>query len=416
MRFKRTTNKFLENELYKLFDSTETRQILGEYDQRSTWEPSDIYKRLMHVCLEKTSLEDICSTTEGPSADTVHRRISGLKMTQIEQYINCCLFEVVSRLKFHHKSKITLAFDLYEQPFYGNTSYDWVIGTERKKGTNYAITFLIVSIATRNIRCPVSVCLMTSRRKKYKVGVISRILDDLFPWLPIKRCLFDRGFCQDDIIQLMDDRNLEYVFAAIRHGSVKKASKEIHACVKDLANQAGVDVNDRLALGQWARKNSLDTFRVEHVATGRRRKRVPLVGVFVRKKTKDKNPLKRRIYCLYIYLTNCKVSPRTVVKLYSKRWIVETDIRCVNEFKPITNSIRPQLRLFLYGLAVILDALWVVFSTLINRLKENNNMHITEEAQFIIKQADVLQCIARYFLRLLRTEIFPLLNFRGGVA
>ncbi len=416
MSFKRTTKRFLEKELYKLFDSEETRQILGEYDHRSTWQPRDIYKRLMQVCLEKTSLEDICSTTEGPSADTVHRRISGLEMTQIEQHLNYCLFEVVSRLRFHHKSKITLAFDLYEQPFYGEPSYDWVLGTGQKKGTNYAVTFLIVSIATRNIRCPVSICLMTNRRKKYKVGMISRVLDDLFPWLPAKRCLFDRGFCQDDIIQLMEERDLEYVFAAIRHGSIKKASQEIQDCVRNLAGQAGVNLEDRLALGQWARKKGLDTFRVEHVATGKKQTRVPLVGVFVRQKTKHKLRIKRRVYCLFLYLTNCKVSPRTVVKLYSKRWIVETDIRCINEFKPVTNTIRPQLRLFLYGLAVIIDALWVVFSTLINRIKEYGEIFITEETQFVIKQADTLQCIGRYFLRLLRTEIFPFLTFQGGVA
>lgn len=186
--------------------------------------------------------------------------------------------------------------------------------------------------------------------------------------------------------------------------------------MRNLAGQAGVDSNDYLALGQWARKHGLDTFRVEHVAKGKKSKPVPLVGVFVRQRTRRKIHLKRRIYCLYIYLTNCKVTPRTIVKLYSKRWIVETDIRCINEFKPITNSIRPQLRLVLYGLAVILDALWIVFSTLISRFKETSDIVIDIESQFVIKQEDVLQCIARYFCRLLRTEIFPLICFRGGDA
>lgn len=414
MRFKRTTKKFIGNELYKLCDGYDTRQILGEYPQSSIWKPHDIIKRLIHSCLERTSLEDICSTTEGPSADTVHKRCSELQMDQIEKLVNGWLIEVASRLKIHHKSKITVAFDLHEQPFYGDRTYDWVIGTKRKKGTSYAITFLVASIATKNIRCPVAVRLMTSRRVKTKVSVISQILDDLFVWLPIKRVLFDRGFCQEDILQLMEDRGLEYVIAAIRHGKIKQASQEIQACVRGLASQAGVDVTDSLALGCWARKQGLDTYRVEYVSTGKKRTPVPLVAAFVRKRTHSRDHNKRRVYCLYMYLTNSNLAPRSVVKLYSKRWIVETDLRCINEFKPVTNSILPQVRLLFYGLAMVLDALWIVFSTLINRINDNGTILITSETQFIIKQLDELQCIARYFLRFLRQEILPLLHFHGG--
>jgi hypothetical protein len=416
MRFQRTTKKFIQNELYKLCAGTDTNQILGEYSHKSTWQGQNIIKRLIHACLERTSLEDICSSTEGPSADTVHRRISELEMSQIEKLVNSWLLEIVSRLKFHHKSKITLAIDLYAQPFYGDPSYDWVIGFKRKKGTNYAIHYLVASIATQNIRCPVAVRLMTSRLKKHKVAVISQILDDLFTWLPIKRILFDRGFCQEDILQLMEDRGLEYVIAAIRHGEVKQATREIWACVEELAGQAGVDINDRFTLGQWVRKCGLDTFRVEHVSTGRGKKQVPLVAAFVRQRTYHKKYHKRGIYCLFTYLTNTKLSSRTVIKLYKRRWIVETEIRCINDFRPVTNSIRPQLRLLFYGLAMVFDALWIVFSTLISRLNNSSELIITSETRFDIRQYDELQCIARFFLRFIRTEIFPFLSFQGGDA
>jgi hypothetical protein len=330
--------------------------------------------------------------------------------------VNGWLIEVVSRLKIHHQTKIILAFDLYEQPFYGNPSFDWVIGTKRKKGTNYAITYLVVSIATKNIRCPVAVRLMANRQLKTKVVVVSQILDELLVWLPVKRVLFDRGFCQEDILQLMEDRGLEYVIAAIRHNRIKQASQEIWACVQELAGQAGIDVSDHLALGRWTRKQGLDTFRVEHVSTGKKRTPVPLVAAFVRRKTRHRSPLKRSTYCLFLYLTNTTVTPRTVVRLYSKRWIVETDIRCINEFTAVTNSISPQLRLLLYGLAMVFDALWIVFSTMINRFTEEGSFPIYDWTQFIIKQCDTLQCIARYFLRFLRQEIFPQLSFRGGDA
>ena len=416
MKFPQITKQFIQAELYKLCAGYDTSKIIGKYSSKSTWQPYDIIKRLVQVCLERTSLEDICSTNNGPSADTIHKRCAELHFDQTEQLVNGWLIEVVSRLKFHPKTKITLAFDLYNQPYYGNSSYAWVTGVKRKKGTNYAISYLVVSVATQNIRCPVAVRLMTKERLKRKADIVSEILDDLFVWLPVKRVLFDRGFCQESIIQLVEDRGLEYIIAAIRHSRIKQAAQTIQETVQTLASQAGVNTADSLSLGRWLRQKGLDTYRVEYVSTGKQRKPVPLVAAFVRRRTYYKNPYKRATYSLFLYLTNTTVSPRTVVKLYSKRWIVETDIRCTNEFKAITNSTKSQLRLLLYGLAMVFNALWIVYSTLIQRLEENQTFEISTETLVLIKQVDELVCIARWFIRFVRQEIFPQLCFRGGDA
>ena len=416
MKFPQITKQFIHSELYKVCDGYDTTKIIGKYSSKSTWHPQDIVKRLLQVCLERTSLEDICSTSNGPSADTVHKRCAELQFVQTEQLVNGWLTEVVSRLKFHPKTKITLAFDLYNQPFYGNSSHPWITGTNRKKGTNYAISYLVVTIATQNIRCPVAVRLMTKERLKRKADIVSEILDELFVWLPVKRVLFDRGFCQESIIQLVEDRGLEYVIAAIRHGRIKQAAQTIQETTHTLAQQAGINPTDSLALGRWLRQKGLDTYRVEYVSTGKRRTPVPLVAAFVRQRTYYKNPYKRASYCLFLYLTNTTVSPRTVVRLYGKRWIVETDIRCTNEFKAITNSTKPQLRLLLYGLAMVFNALWIVYSTLIQRLKQAMDFKVSSDNLLTIKQIDELVCIARWFLRFVRQEILPLLHFRGGDA
>ncbi len=282
MKFPRITRQFIRHELYKVCAGYDTSKIIGNYSSKSTWQPYDVIKRLTQVCLERTSLEDICSTNNGPSADTVHRRCAELQFSQAEQLINGWLIEVVSRLKFHPKTKITLAFDLYNQPFYGNSSYAWVTGTNWKKGTNYAISYLVVSIATQSIRCPVTVRLMTKERLKRKVDIVSEILDDLFVWLPVKRVLFDRGFCQESIVQLAEDRGLEYVITAICHSRIKQAAQTIQDTVQTLASKAGINMTDTLAMGRWLRQKGLDTYRVEYVSTGKQRKPVPLVAAFVR--------------------------------------------------------------------------------------------------------------------------------------
>ena len=154
---------FVESELYKLCAGIDTNIIIGEYSHNSVWQPQDIIMRLLRACLENTSIEDICSTEEGASADTVHRRINELDLLQIERLINMWLKEIVTRIKFNHKTKLTVSFDDHTMPYYGDHSQEWITGSKKDKGTHYCLMFSVVSITTGRIRCPIYVYMQTTR-------------------------------------------------------------------------------------------------------------------------------------------------------------------------------------------------------------------------------------------------------------
>jgi len=78
MKFPHITKQFIQSELYKLSAGYDTSKIIGKCSSKSTWQPHDGIKRLIQVCLERTSLEDICTTFKGPSSDTVHKRCAFL--------------------------------------------------------------------------------------------------------------------------------------------------------------------------------------------------------------------------------------------------------------------------------------------------------------------------------------------------
>lgn len=406
-----TTEKFIQHELYKLCDGEATRHIVGEYPATSTWTVADVFRPIIEACLEHTSIEDICSSPENPSADTVHKRCNELPWQKAEQLVNEWVTDVSSRICLPKRAFITISFDLHQRPYYGDPSPEWVTGMKRKKGTNYAVTFLLVTITTRNIRCPLVVKLMTKSRMKMKAVMIDEILSELALRLPVRRVLLDRGFCQEDIINLLEDRGLEWVIAAIRKSGVKVAYQAIKTCVETLAKQAGVNVEDKLELGRWARKQGIDVFRVESVTIRKKGTPVPLIAAYVRQRTRKKDPTKRWIYCLFLYLTNLSCSARYIVKLYGKRWMIETDIRCINDFQAVTNSKLPSLRMLLFGLAVFFDALWVIFSVCENRMTELDPFPIDNVTQFLYKFCYRLICIARWFCRWLRKEILPLVCF-----
>ena len=91
-------------------------------------------------------------------------------------------------------------------------------------------------------------------------------------------------------------------------------------------------------------------------------------------------------------------------------------MRCIGEFEAVTNSRNGNIRIFLFGLAMVLDALWVTTTILMNRVVEKGEIEITEDTLFMIYQYDELLIIARAFKRYIRLKIMPNFSFRGGDA
>jgi len=160
---------------------------MGEYAKSSKWKPEDIIKTISEACLNRTSLEDVCEVKTNPSADTVQRRILWLQLDQIESLVNGWMSENIRRLKFHGNAHSAISIDFYQQSYYGDPLKDWIIDTNRKKGTNYCICFVLVSITTDKKRCPIYTKLVTKQEYNDKVWLLVKIFFQFPANLKIKR-------------------------------------------------------------------------------------------------------------------------------------------------------------------------------------------------------------------------------------
>lgn len=399
---------YVVTEINKLCGKEQIKELFGNFPQNCKWKVEDIIRALIHACIENTSIEDVCTSFNMPSADTIHRRLAKLNLDSLDDMTNEWIQDISSRIHFHRNTKITVAFDLHEIPFYGDPDKEWIIGMKRKQGTSYAIKFLTATISSGTIRLPVAVIYLTKERSNKIPEYVQSIINDLQLWIDIEKVLLDRGFCSNEIVEFLEFRGLKYVMAAIRHFDIKEASNVIEMTVKEMAKNAGIDIQDDYKLGKWARKNKLDEFYVDYVSTGKNLYPTRLVAVYVRQRTHNKDPLKRWIYCLFLYITNLNCSARYIVKQYAKRWIIETDYSCIGVFQAVSNSRIPQTRILLFSLSMALDALWVITSTLSNLIKKRIHEPITEESVFQIFQSNSLIFTGRWFKRYLRDEIMPL--------
>ena len=136
---KKTKKDMVKNhiwmELYKLFAKFIDNSAGWKYAAQSKWTSADVFRRLAQASLENTSLEDVCENYEGCSADTVHYRLSKLDFSQTVQLINDVLRYIAQGFKLHKSQKITVAIDVTDHPWYGDTDHELSVGSKIKSGT-----------------------------------------------------------------------------------------------------------------------------------------------------------------------------------------------------------------------------------------------------------------------------------------
>ena len=71
---------------------------------------------------------------------------------------------------------------------------------------------------------------------------------------------------------------------------------------------------------------------------------------------------RRRI--LYVFATNTDTAPPNILKMYRKRWGIETGYRMIRKFLARTTSKRYNVRLLYFYLAIILYNIWVLVNIL----------------------------------------------------
>ena len=72
----------------------------------------------------------------------------------------------------------------------------------------------------------------------------------------------------------------------------------------------------------------------------------------------------RRGRILYVFAANTDAAPKNILKMYRKRWGIETGYRIIRKFLARTTSKRYNVRLLYFYLAIVLYNIWVLVNIL----------------------------------------------------
>ncbi|MGC8505223.1 MAG: transposase [Thermoplasmata archaeon] len=67
-------------------------------------------------------------------------------------------------------------------------------------------------------------------------------------------------------------------------------------------------------------------------------------------------------WTLYVFATNMDISPKKLLKLYRKRWGIETGYRMIRKFLAKTTSRKHKIRLLYFYLAILIYNMWVLLN------------------------------------------------------
>ena len=220
------------------------------------------------------------------------------------------------------RKPLKVAIDWHDEMYYGNTETEGIIGTKNKAGTNYAYEYATASIVVKRKRFAIAAIPVTERTI---MDMVVKLLDIIkYHGIGISALLMDGGFYSIDLINYLNSNSIHFVMHA------PKLRKECN----------GEEIDRKFTTSSHARrKREQASFR--------------LVSIYGHS---------RKGWVLYIFATNMDLTPEKLLKLYRKRWGIETGYRMIRKFLAKTTSRRLNVRLLYFYLAILLYNIWVLLN------------------------------------------------------
>ena len=229
------------------------------------------------------------------------------------QIASCVELLKVKGVRFKN---LALAFDWHDVPYYGKP-IPGMVGTQHKRGTCYAFSFLTASILTAGRRLVLCIVPLSSRVElsELVLALLARVRRHV---KGMRYVASDNGFQCSELILMLQKRRIPFILPLRDTVKLKRRRR-------------------------WMRYAKRFTYTTEGVT-------VDVVDA------EDAKGLR------YYLATNIAASPKHILRMYKRRWGIETSYRKVREFLPKTTSRSWLIRIFNFIFACLIYNAWVVLN------------------------------------------------------
>ena len=289
---------------------------------RAWYEKQDLIELGLHMAAMNSYAEGVANSLrchgDMPTGETLLDYVKSMTceemLSNAEAQVDCCVNQLKAKgLRFKN---LALAFDWHDEAYYGKP-VPGMVGTQPKRGTCYAFSFLTASILTPGRRLVLCIVPLSSREglSGLVLALIARIQRHV---KRIRYVAFDNGFQSSELVEELQNRRIPFILPLRDTGKLERRRR-------------------------WMRYAKRFSYRTEGVE-------VDVV------EAQDAKGLR------YFLATNIAASPNRILRLYKRRWGIETSYRKIREFLPKTTSRNWIVRIFNFIFACLLYNAWVVLN------------------------------------------------------
>ena len=290
----------------------------------------ELVPKIIEAAAYNTYVETVCT-----KADTLYLRLrEGLTEMTTYSYL-----DYIKRLsqRFDWKNKkFVLAFDYTDEEFYGDVQGLDIHGWTGKSGVTGKFKFLTCSIVSDEIPQKIPLISIPIQIGHYKSYAISHCLSLVKCFIgEIKLILFDRGFYDKDLMYELIESSYPFLIFVPKH----KDKKEILYPMEKGERITVFWEND-------VRKNK-NKYEFEYLFTFMKQ-------IYDKKSGKEYD---------WVFATNIQdvAHLEDIIKVYKKRWRIETAFRVQDEARIKCKSKEMKIRYFIFMFEQMLQTQWMCF-------------------------------------------------------
>jgi len=269
---------------------------------------------------------------------------------RLEQQVNQALVAGLPRRLW--KPKLEIAIDLHDEPFYGHSPELLALtcGGKAHKGTTRFFRVATAYLIFKDMRLTLGLLFVRPEDELAEiVAALGRRLRIL--GFKVKRLYLDKGFCSIPVLRHLEKSDWSAILACPIRGK-KGGTRGLCQGNKSYRTQHTFKSNENVSF----------TAPLAIVRSYTSHKR-------------SKRKKRRAIWLVYVVL-NGDFNPKTVRRLYRKRFGIETSYRCMRQVRAWTTSRNGALRFLLMSLGFILINLWVELRWRFCQIKQRGRRQI----------------------------------------
>lgn len=269
---------------------------------------------------------------------------------RLEQQVNQALVAGLPRRIW--KPKLEIAIDLHDEPFYGHSPELLALtcGGKAHKGTTRFFRVATAYLIFKDMRLTLGLLFVRPEDELAEiVAALGRRLRIL--GFKVKRLYLDKGFCSIPVLRHLEKSGWSAILACPIRGK-KGGTRGLCQGNKSYRTQHTFKSNEN---GSFTAPLAIVRSYTSHKRSKRKKRRA--------------------IWLVYVVL-NGQFNPKTVRKLYRKRFGIETSYRCMRQVRAWTTSRNGALRFLLMSLGFILINLWVELRWRFCQIKQRGRRQI----------------------------------------